>query len=84
MPDDSPQLSRSGETALFGKCDKPTTVYLSEETERHARATASLADVSLSEFLRILVEEKVWGTAEVMARMCQKRMPVGIRRTTAE
>lgn len=84
MPDDSLSLSRSGDSGLFGKCDKPLTVNLSDATVQHMQAQATLAGVPLGEFHRAVIEGFVWGSAEVMARASQKRQPIGIRRITEQ
>jgi hypothetical protein len=76
--------SRNGESGLFGKCDQPLTVNVSEATRDQLQAGATHAGVPLSEYIRAILEAHVWGTAEVMARSLQKRMPAGIRRITGE
>lgn len=78
------EYSRSGESGLFGKCDKPLTINVSEPTAKHLQAEATTNGVPLGELLRAVVEAHVWGSAEVMARMSQKRAPVGIRRITEQ
>lgn len=78
------EFSRGTESGLFGKCDVPLTVNLSDLTREQLQAAATLAGVPLSEYIRAVLEAHVWGTAEVMARSSQRRMPVGIRRITGD
>lgn len=78
-PDRAIEFSRSGESGLFGKCDIPLTVNVSEETCEHLKAEATIAEVPLGEFVRAVLEAHVWGTAAVMKRVSQKRALLGIR-----
>lgn len=81
---DVPLMSRSSESGLFGKCDRQLTVYVSDATEAELKLESDNARVPFAEFLRWIFEQHVWGSAEVSARLNQRRLPMGIRRITGD
>lgn len=84
MKRDAMEFSRSGDSSLFGKLDKPITVNVSEQTHEFLQAAATHGGVPLSEYIRAVLESHVWGTAEILARSSQRHLPVGIRRITGQ
>ncbi len=70
-----PLLARSASSPLFGKCNVPVTVNLSDSTHAQLITAATLSGVPVSEYLRAMIEVHFFGVAEVMRRSCQRLAP---------
>lgn len=66
MQNCNPLFARSGQSSPFGKCTEDTKTMLPEEVKAQLQALATINSQTLSEYLRDMCIERVYGHVAIM------------------